>query len=226
MPRTASRPLPSGEMQTKEALFFVIVTSLSGLAILYYLDLSLFILGLISLFTYNVLYTLVWKPRLAFAAIPGAIPGALPILIGYAAANGNVFDHGGIYLFFVLFFWQMPHFWSLALRYSEDYKKGGIPTLPVTYGTKKTVFYIILWSLGYVGIALIAPLFLEVGPIYFIICVLFCSKVLWELVSFVKQPKSDKWLKFFLWVNFSLIALLFAAVADLWSIYLLIPLLT
>lgn len=223
MPRTAGRPLPSGRMHLKEALLFVGVSLVIGLSILLSLSQPLFYLGLAAAFSYNGLYTLWWKKRWAHAAIPGAIPGALPILMGHTAASGRILDPGGMYLFFILFFWQMPHFWALALRYQEDYAKGGIPTLPVKLGPGVTIRQITLWCLAYLGLAFLAPLFLPVGWIYMLPTLAMSFKVLLELIGFAKAPESKKWLSFFLWINFSLIIYLSAAVIDLWSLFVPIP---
>jgi protoheme IX farnesyltransferase len=227
MPRTAGRPLPSGRISLTEARIFIAVTLAAGLACLGWLDPSVLALGTLAIASYNGLYTLWWKKRWAFAAVPGAIPGALPILMGYAAARGGqVFAPGGLYLFAVLFFWQMPHFWVLALKYRGDYARGGIPTLPVAHGEGVTVSQIVLWCLGYVGLVLVAPLFLGVGPLYLAAAIGISAKVLLELRAFVLAPEEGKrWLRFFLWVTFSLVLYVGAAVADLWSVYL-VPYLT
>ena len=181
----------------------------------------LFVLGIVAIASYNILYTLWWKKTMAFGAVPGAIPGALPILMGYIAASGDWKSPGGWFLFFILFFWQMPHFWSLAIRYSEDYEKGGIPTLPVAKGVPVTVYQIALWSFAYIALSLTAPLFIRVGSIYLSVAIITGAIVLWQLRNFLKNEASKTWLKFFLWVNFSLIFYLVALVADQWSIYLI-----
>lgn len=221
MPRTAQRPLPSGRISLPHALVFSFGGILAGTALLGWLDSRLAVLGAIAVVSYNVLYTLWWKKKMAFAAIPGAIPGALPILMGYLSASGALFDRGGIYLFAILFFWQMPHFWVLALKYSDDYARGGIPTLPVAHGGGVTVKQIVLWCLAYVALALGAPLFFPVGSVYLSLTVAMSLKLLWELWAFTKAPESKKWLHFFLWINFSLIVYVGGVVADLWSIYLI-----
>jgi protoheme IX farnesyltransferase len=190
-----------------------------GFILLLKLDDSLFFLGLIAVIFYNGFYTLWWKRNWSHAAIPGAIPGALPILMGYTSSSGNLFDPAGLYLFAVLFFWQMPHFWVLALHYQKDYAKGGFPTLPVKYGTGITLNQIIIWCLCYLQLAIIAPLFIRVKWVYLIPSFLVAAKVAWELDGFVKNPDGKKWLHFFLWVNISLIIFLTTAVADLWIIY-------
>jgi protoheme IX farnesyltransferase len=224
MPRTASRPLPSGRITPKGALVFIGGTLIAGLILLERVGTPTLILGILAVTLYNGLYTLWWKRRWAYAAIPGAVPGALPILMGYAAATGNPWQPAGIYLFAILFFWQMPHFWVLAMRYEKDYALGGIPTLPVVHGAGVTLFQIVLWCLAYVGLALIAPLFLKVGTLYLVITLPLCLKLLLELRGFAKEPESKKWLRFFLWVNFSLILFLAAAAADLWGTVYLLPL--
>jgi protoheme IX farnesyltransferase len=221
MPRTAKRPLPSGRMTPRGVLIFVFVTLFLGLGILAWVSLEVLALGITAVVFYNGLYTIWWKRRWAYAAVPGAIPGALPILMGHVAACHNLFQPGGIYLFFILFYWQMPHFWVLALRFEKDYRMGGFPTLPVARGTSVTVSRILVWCLAYVALALIAPFFLKTRFIYMAIALAVSFKVLWELRSFVRAPDQSKaWLRFFLWINFSLIFYIAAAAADLWSIYL------
>jgi protoheme IX farnesyltransferase len=224
MPRTARRPLPSGRITFGQAVAFVLICLIGGLAVLRYLGLPLALLGALAVISYNGLYTRWWKRRWSFAAVPGAVPGALPVLMGYAAASGQVFAPGGLYLFFLLFFWQMPHFWVLALKYRADYEQGGFPTLPVTHGTPVTVSQIVIWCLGYIGLATLAPLFLGVGAIYGLIAFAVSLKLVWVLRKFVREPESRHWLGFFLWVNFSLVIYIAAAVADLWSVYLIPPL--
>jgi protoheme IX farnesyltransferase len=219
MPRTAKRPLPSGRISKKGAAFFVVLFMALGLFLLSQISMTELGLGALAVICYNGFYTLWWKRHWSYAAVPGAIPGALPILMGHLAATGKLLAPSGIYLFFILF-WQMPHFWALALRYRDDYASGKFPTLPVTHGSGVTVFQIVLWCLAYVALALVAPLFLKVGSFYLLTTVAMSAKLLWELVRFVKQPESKRWLHFFLWINFSLIAYIGCAAVDLWSIYL------
>lgn len=221
MPRTAKRPLPSGRMTPRGVLGFVALTLILGLALLAKVSEPVLVLGIAAVVSYNGLYTMWWKRRWAYAAVPGAIPGALPILMGHIAANGNPWHPGGIYLFFILFYWQMPHFWVLALKFEKDYRLGGFPTLPVARGAMVTVSRIVIWCLAYIALALIAPFFLKTRLIYMIVAVAVSLKLLWELRAFVKAPDQGKaWLRFFLWINFSLIFYIAGAAADLWSVYL------
>lgn len=232
MPRTANRPLPSGRISPPAVIGFIALTIFLGLGILFFINKQLLVLGLLAVISYNGLYTLWWKRHWAFAAVPGAVPGALPILMGFVAAYSSnhvssdytdMIQPAGLYLFFILFFWQMPHFWVLALRYQKDYAQGGFPTLPVKHGEGLTLHQIILWCLAYVGVAMIAPLFLPVGWIYMIPSFLMSVQVLRALRAFSKDPAGKQWLHFFLWVNLSLTIYLAAAVLDLWSLFLPIP---
>ncbi len=226
MPRTSGRPLPSGRMKPHQVLAFVAISLGLGLIILDWLDGKLLALGAAAVVFYNGFYTMWWKRRWAYAAIPGAIPGAIPILMGYTAASGNVWTPGGIYLFAILFFWQMPHFWVLALRYQKDYALGNFPTLPVALGEDVTVLQIVLWCLAYIGLALVGPLFLPIRIIYLAITIPMCVWLLWKLRIFVHaeaKTSGKAWLGFFLWVNFSLIIFIAAAALDIWHLHLMTP---
>lgn len=221
MPRTAKRPLPSGRLTLRHARVVVISFLLLGLWILATLSVEVLAWGVLAVVLYNGAYTLWWKRNHAYAAIPGAIPGALPILMGYAAAHGTGLTPAGIYLFLILFYWQMPHFWVLALRFQADYALGGIPTLPVRLGEETTRYQIGIWTFGYVGLALLAPLFLGTGGLYCVAATLVSAGVLLEFRKFWNQPTDRTWLRFFLAVNFSLIVYLALAAIDLWHVYLI-----
>lgn len=220
MERTRKRPLPSGRISLRFAVILTILLFLTGTILLSMVSIPVLALGLFAVISYNVLYTMWWKRRMAFAAIPGAIPGALPILIGYQAAVNNLTDGRGWYLFAILFFWQMPHFWVLALKYSNDYEKGGFPTLPVALGNQVTRFQITLWCLAYAGIGLLSAMFFPTGVLGLAGSLLISAWLLWELVRFLRKPEQQTWLRFFLSINFSLLLYLLVISADLWSIYL------
>ncbi len=218
MKRTSARPLPSKRLTTTSAVTWSLGSTGLGLILLAFGAWQVTVLGALAMLLYNGMYTLWWKPKWAYAAVPGAIPGALPILMGYAAANGGAaLTPGGLYLFLILFYWQMPHFWALAIRYREDYRAGGIPTLPVAHGVPTTVRQIVIWTFGYLALALLGPRVLGLSWIYFAVAAATSAQVLHKLWKFVKEPESDQWLPFFLWTTFSLIIFLGAAVVDRWS---------
>jgi len=94
---------------------------------------------------YTLLYTLYLKRHSPFAAVVGGIPGALPVLIGYAAMAGTI-NRDALLLFLLLLLWQPPHFWALALQYQDDYRAAGVPVLPVAMGVHYTKLLILIYS--------------------------------------------------------------------------------
>ena len=220
MDRTKNRPLPAGRISVPLAWGSSLLLLGTGIFLLSRVSIAVATLGLIAVVCYNGLYTIWWKRKMAYAAVPGAIPGAIPILIGYAAATHQIFDYRGYYLFAVLFFWQMPHFWVLALKYSNDYDKGGFPTLPVARGNQVTRFQITLWCLAYAALGLLSVLFFPTGIIGLVGSLVTSSWLIFELIRFLKKPEQKTWLRFFLSINFSLILYLAVISMDLWSVFL------
>jgi heme o synthase len=130
MRRTAARPLPSGLLQPREVLIFGISTIVLGAAwLLFAVNWLAALVAIITSVLYLGLYTPL-KTRTTLSTAVGAIPGALPPLIGWAAARGSL-SLGGWVLFAILFFWQFPHFMAIAWIYREDYARAGIQMLPV-----------------------------------------------------------------------------------------------
>src|SRR5580658_6399549 len=130
MGRTRERPIPSGRMKRSHGFVFGLLLSTAGFAELRFGTNALAAdLGLFTLVTYMFVYTPL-KQRSPACTTVGALPGAMPPLIGYAAASGRL-DAGAWALFLILFVWQFPHFYAIALMYREDYARGGIRMLPV-----------------------------------------------------------------------------------------------
>jgi protoheme IX farnesyltransferase len=124
------RPLPDGRVTSAEARLFGIVLSVAGLGILAgRANILSALLALLTLGVYLVVYTPM-KRRTPAATLVGAVPGALPPLIGWAASHGSV-DAGGASLFAIVFLWQIPHFMAIAWMYRDDYGAAGFPMLPV-----------------------------------------------------------------------------------------------
>lgn len=115
----------------------------------------LLILG--AVLFYTLAYTLILKRRSQWGAVPGGIPGALPVLIGQAAVTGSI-DMAGMTLFTVIFLWQPPHFWVLALRCQGDYRAAGLPVLPVARGEDYTRVLILLYVTALLPATLTLPL--------------------------------------------------------------------
>lgn len=145
MSRTQDRPLPSRKIKTEQAIVFFLLNLIAGTAILFYTGNSkATIVGLITIFWYNIIYT--YSKRItAFAVVPGAITGALPPLIGWLAAGGGEWDRPIIFLEFLFFTGQIPHFWLMILKYGEEYKKAGIPSLTEIFNPKQINRLTFVW---------------------------------------------------------------------------------
>jgi len=130
MRRTRTRPLPAGRLQPVEASLFGLVLAVAGLLLLAFgANLLTAMVALTTLVTYVAVYTPL-KPRTSLATVVGAVPGALPPMIGWAGATGTLSREAWI-LFAIVFLWQMPHFLAIAWLYREDYARAGFPMLPV-----------------------------------------------------------------------------------------------
>ena len=130
MRRTRLRPVPDGRLQPLESLVFATALALAGLTLLLaVVNLISAIVALVTLLTYALVYTPL-KRRSSFATVIGAIPGALPPVIGWAAARGAL-SQGAWVLFAIVFLWQLPHFLAIAWIYRDDYARAGFLMLPV-----------------------------------------------------------------------------------------------
>lgn len=147
MTRTHQRPLVTGVVSVNEAIVFTFLLAAAGLGIFVFkFNLNAAFLSLVSLLLYAFAYTPL-KTRSPIAVFVGAIPGALPPMIGWVAATGHYGWAPGI-LFAIQFFWQFPHFWAIAWVLDEDYKKAGIKLLPSAGGKDmKTAFNIMIYTL-------------------------------------------------------------------------------
>jgi protoheme IX farnesyltransferase len=216
MPRTANRPLPSGRLSYAQGLAFAALATTAGAAVLWLgIGRTAGVLGLIAAVFYNGVYTPWLKPTSPFAAVPGAIPGSIPPVIGWVAAGGRLTDAGAIILFGILFLWQMPHFWALALRYRADYASGGFPMVSEVVGVEGTARLILLYASGLTAWSLAAPTFGVGGPATFLLAALLGGRLMWLAVKFAREPHDQRgWLKLFLFSNFYLLLLFAGMVAE------------
>jgi heme o synthase len=168
MRRTADRPLPSGRLNATRALVFAIVLSLAGFLDLYFgaNPLAAWI-GAFTLASYLFLYTPL-KSRTWWSTTIGAVPGAMPPMIGFAAAAGTITRESWV-LFAILFLWQFPHFYSIAWMYKEDYARAGIRMLPVVEpDCRSTARQIVLYGIALIPVSLIPAMLGMSGRIYFV----------------------------------------------------------
>ena len=196
MRRTASRPLPSGVLQPGRALAFGVALAMAG-AVDLYLAAGLLAsgLGVLTCLSYLLAYTPL-KKRTVWATFVGAFPGAVPPLIGWAAATGSL-DRGAWLLFGILFLWQFPHFYAISWMYREDYARAGILMLPVVdrEGTR-TFRQIILYATALVGVSLLPAVLGLAGVVYFfgalVVCTALVQVCLWAASN--KTNVRAKWL--------------------------------
>ena len=167
MQRTKNRPLPTGRMSVNFALTIAILFAVLGLGILYYINAKSALFGAISIFLYTSAYTPL-KSVTPLTVFVGAIPGAIPFMLGWVAASGSFGIEAGT-LFLIQFFWQFPHFWAIGWFLYEDYEKAGFFMLPTGKKDKSTAMQIILYTvwlivasllpcLGYTGQLFISPI--------------------------------------------------------------------
>ena len=168
MNRTKNRVLPTEKISLNFAKFLGISFMILGLSILYLkVNLLTCMLSMLTIILYLFLYTPLKRKSWINTSV-GAIPGAIPPLGGWTAATNSI-EWGGIALFLILFFWQHPHFYSIAYMYKDDYKNAGLQMLPVVdNGVKRTVMHIFLHALILIPISTL-PFFLGFsGRVYFV----------------------------------------------------------
>lgn len=166
MERTRLRPLPAGRLSPRAALAFGLGLAVASTGLLYAVSgLPAAGVGVASILFYVFVYTVWLKPRSAWNAVIGGAAGAAAPLIADVAVNGGV-TAAGLCLFAIVFFWQPPHVWAIALFRKEDYARAGIPMLPAVIGDQPTRWRMLWYSVALVPVTL-APLPLGLlGPLY------------------------------------------------------------
>ena len=217
MKRTSKRPIASGRLKPAAGAILALSFLAIGGDLLYQAAPLAAGLGWLTVFLYNVVYTYWWKRKMIFGAVPGAIPGALPVTIGFAANSSDIFGMDSVYLFLIMFFWQMPHFWALAIRYRDDYASAEVPTISVALGVERTLYHIGLYTFAYVATAIASPWFVNASWIYILMVIPFAFKIMQEFFRFYRSNGTERWLAFFMWVNVSLLVFLYVPVIDKWN---------
>ncbi|MDP2576659.1 MAG: heme o synthase [Gemmatimonadota bacterium] len=167
MKRTRDRPLPARRLEPWAALVFAVTISAAGTASLWlFVNPLTAVLGLVALLSYIFAYTPL-KSRTSLCTIVGAVPGAIPPMMGWTAVRGEL-DVLAWVLFSIVFLWQLPHFLAIAWLYRGDYERAGLPMLPVVdpEGTR-TAHQIILYSLALLTVSLLTTVLELTGALYF-----------------------------------------------------------
>jgi len=193
MNRTSHRPLPSRKIKLSHAVIFFFLNLLTGASFLYAGgNLKAVIIGLFTIFWYNVVYTYA-KRITSFAVVPGAITGALPPLIGWVAAGGSPWDKPIIFIGFLIFTGQIPHFWLLILRYGDEYKNAGFPTLTEIFTTTQINRLTFSWVVSSVFAALFLCYF-EIIQNRFIMGILIIASayIIWQFSGLIRAKGNKR----------------------------------
>src|SRR5436190_10361041 len=209
MDRTKNRPVPSGRMSPTTALIIATLLTIIGLSLLYVINPKTAMFGAISIFLYTSVYTPL-KTVTPLSVFVGAIPGAIPFMLGWVAATNNFGIEAGT-LFLIQFFWQFPHFWSIGWFLYEDYEKAGFFMLPTGKRDKATATQTIFYTVWLVGASLLPALGytgqLYMTPISAVIVLLLGLMMLYFAVKLYKL-RTAKAAKTLMLVSVSYITLL------------------
>ena len=168
MERTCRRALPAGRMEPRSALIYGVVLGAAALGVMAATSNALTVaLGAIALLSYVLVYTPL-KRVTPWAVLVGALPGALPPLMGWTLATGRL-GLPGWFLFGILFLWQLPHFIAISLYLAEDFQRAGIRALPIVRGSRVARWYLLGFVISLLGLSLLALPLGIAGPVYTVI---------------------------------------------------------
>ena len=186
MKRTAKRPIASGRMSVNEGWAFSIITGVAGVIMLWHFNFLTAALSAFSLFLYAFIYTPLKKVN-SISVLVGAVPGALPCLIGWAAGNDDL-SAGGWALFAIQFFWQFPHFWAIAWIAHKDYSAAGFKMLPSVDGpTKYSAIQAVIYSLLLLPVGVIPYIIGMSGIISLAIVLVANCFMVWQCIRLYKE---------------------------------------
>ena len=171
MARTRRRPLPSGDLTSRQTIVFASLIGACGLFLLHqYVNPLTMWLTLATFVGYAVIYTVLLKPATPQNIVIGGASGAMPPVLGWAAVTGDVAPEA-LLLFLIIFVWTPPHFWSLALYRAKDYARSGLPMLPLTHGPKYTRLMIVLYTCALVAVTLL-PFAIRMSGVLYLVAAL------------------------------------------------------
>ncbi|MGF1574480.1 MAG: heme o synthase [Cyanophyceae cyanobacterium] len=209
MERTRHRPLPSGRIQVRDALIFAAVLAVAAFALLATVaNLLSACLAMSGIAVYVGVYTHWLKRHSTQNIVIGGAAGAIPPLVGWAAVT-NQLDWAAWVMFAIIFMWTPPHFWALAILKREDYKKAGVPMLPVVHGERYTAWSILVYALLMmpVTVLLVYPLHV-MGSVYLVAALILGLGLIWRTVRLIQDPYDrDRAASLFLYANVYLLLL-------------------
>jgi len=204
MARTRDRVLPQGRLSPTAVLLYGVALGVAGLAVLFLLVQPLAgWLGLLGMFVYVVVYTMWLKRNSTWSTSVGGIAGAMPPVIGYCSVTGTV-DEGAWILFALLFLWQPPHFWSLAIRRRDEYRAAGYPVLPVVKGVFRTKVQMIPYIALLIPASILLYRYGYTGIFFLVLSVALGAVWLIHSLSGIRSGNDEKWAKsdFLISVNY------------------------
>jgi protoheme IX farnesyltransferase len=214
MPRTKKRPIPSGRISSAHGLMVVFGYTLTGSLILAISNpLIALILSWATLASYNLIYTPL-KKTTAFAVIPGSLVGALPPMIGWAAAGGNIWAEPILFVATFFFIGQIPHFWLLLLLFGDQYKLAGLQSLTDIFSELQIKRITYTWVLTTIASALLVLYFVIVHPVIVILLIIYIFYLLYTLSRSVFIEKEFKVLPAFYRLNFLYLFMMLFLIAD------------
>jgi protoheme IX farnesyltransferase len=191
MDRTRGRPLPAGRIAPRDALIFGVVLAVLSTFFLYWVGgTTAASLGAASILFYVFVYTIWIKPRSSWNVVVGGAAGAVSPLIADAALNGSV-GPAGLSVFALVFFWQPPHVWAIALYRKSDYQAAGIPMLPNVVGDGPTRWWMLACTLFLVPVTLIPVGFGLIGPLYLVLSLLANAWFIWSAILVVRRKTTE-----------------------------------
>jgi protoheme IX farnesyltransferase len=183
MARTRGRPLPRGEVNSLETIFFVAIIGGAGLFMLHqWVNPLTMWLTLVTFVGYAIIYTVILKPLTPQNIVIGGASGAMPPVLGWTAVTGEI-SADALLLFLIIFAWTPPHFWALALYRKLEYAKVGMPMLPVTHGDKFTRLHVLLYTLILCAVTLMPYATKMSGLIYLVSAVILGAVFLYYAVK-------------------------------------------
>ncbi|KOY14036.1 heme o synthase [Paenibacillus xylanivorans] len=195
MERTRNRSLPTGRLTPKVVLSYAIILGVLGLSVLFSFSGALAgLCGMFGMFVYVIMYTLWLKRSSTWSTSIGGLSGAMPPVIGYVAVTGRM-DVGAWLLLAMLFLWQPPHFWALAIRRVEDYRAGGFPLLPVVKGIERTKVQMIPYLILQIFVPVLMYGYGYAGIFYLTVSLILSVLWLYYALQGFRAQNTDAWAK-------------------------------
>lgn len=214
MPRTKNRPIPSGQISPNQGLMVILGYALTGSLILVCSNpMAALVLSWATLVSYNLIYTPLKKVT-AFAVIPGSLVGALPPIIGWTAAGGNILAEPILIVATFFFIGQIPHFWLLLLLFGDQYKLAGLQSLTDIFSELQIKRITYIWVLTTIASAFLVLYFVLAHPVILVLLLLYIFYLLFSLTRNVFFRENFKVLPAFYKLNFLYLFMMLFLIAD------------